>query len=103
MNDPDININYRVEKLKRLGLHDIRNHKDQGMIHKMEENGELDVVRIGDRVFFNHINWMPVRLQVGFQVNFIAHYYDILGVIKSFPRDRLEKPQPASMLKVAKN
>jgi len=93
--NPDININYRVEKLKRLGLHDIRNHKDQGMIHKMEENGELDVVRIGDRVFFNHINFIPVKIRIGFQENYIAHHYDILGVLKSFPRNRLEVPQPA--------
>lgn len=88
--DRDINTNYRADKLKKLGLHDIKNSKDQEVIKKMDANGELDVIRIGDRVFFNHINWMPVRLQVGFQVNFIAHYYDILGVIKSFPRERFE-------------
>ncbi len=93
--DPDINIHYRTAKLKELGLHDIRNHKDQRMINKMEENGELDVVRIGDRVFFNHINFIPVKIRIGFQENYIAHHYDILGVLKSFPRNRLELPQPA--------
>ncbi len=93
--DPDINLHYRAAKLKELGLHDIRNHKDQGRIHELEANGELDVIRVGDRVFFNHINFIPVKIVVGFQENYIAHHYDILGVIKSFPRNRLEVPQPA--------
>ena len=93
--DPDINLHYRAAKLKELSLHDVRNHKDQGRIHELEANGELDVIRIGDRVFFNHINFIPVKIVVGFQENYIAHHYDILGVLKSFPRNRLEVPQPA--------
>ncbi|MCX6249979.1 MAG: hypothetical protein NTX61_04425 [Bacteroidetes bacterium] len=93
--DPDININYRHEKLKTLGLTDQKNPKHKEEIARMEHSGELDVLRTGDRLFFNHVNFVPVRIKVGLQSNYIAHYYDILGVQKSFPGNRLEIPQPA--------
>ncbi len=106
--DRTININFRTQLLKTLGLHDVshlhikdKNKQNKAeiendqLVRKMDQNGELDIIRIGDRVFFNHINFIPVKIVVGFQENYIAHHYDILGVLKSFPRNRLEVPQPA--------
>jgi len=90
--DPDINYNYRKEKLKALGLQE-GNKKHDIYIHKMDQSGDLDVLRKGDQVHFNTENFMPVKIKTDWDTYYVVHFLDILGITKTYPRTRLEEPQ----------
>lgn len=90
--DPDINYHYRKEKLKALGLQE-ENNKHKPWIAKLDEVGELDVLRKGDEAFLNIETWMPVKMKTELDVYYVVHFLDVLGINKTFPRTRLEAPQ----------
>ena len=89
--DPDINLKYRVEKLKYLHLGEgAKGH--EARIRQLDDAGQLDVVRLGDQVFFQNLNFIPVKLEHSTFTYYLVHTMDILTIKKIFHRDYLENP-----------
>ena len=98
--DQDINYNYRKEKLRVLELNEKEPHKlikmadkkvpTEGVIYALDKSGDLDVLHKGDEVHFNTENFMPVKIRTEWDTYYVIHFLDILGITKTFPRERLE-------------
>lgn len=86
--DRDLNILYKKDKLKMLGIYDEHNAKYQKRIQELANNGDLDIVKLGDRVFMNNENFIPVKVKFGFNVYYVVHYMDILSIYKQFDGKR---------------
>ena len=83
--DRDMNLHYRKEKLKLLGLNE-KDAKHKPIIKKLEKSGDLDILELVDEVIINHENFIPVRMKLDPRWDYFrVHTMDILAV-KKHPR-----------------
>lgn len=90
--DLDINLKYRKEKLKLYG-YDEKNKNHIPSIKRLDEIGDLDILRIGDEIIMNGENFIPVKMKLELDTYYRVHTMDIMAIKKHYPRMAFEQPE----------